>query len=86
MTAADLRKDLKTKKPILGSERTIKELKTGNLNKIYLSSNCKESTKKDILHYAKLADVQVIELGETNEDLGIICKKPFNISVISFLE
>ena len=36
MTAADLRKDLKTKKPILGSERTIKELKTGNLNKIYL--------------------------------------------------
>lgn len=84
MTAADLRKDLKTKKPILGSEKTLKELKTGNLTKIYLSSNCKEETKKDILHYAKLSDIKVIELEETNEDLGIICKKPFNISVISF--
>lgn len=84
MTIEELRKDLKTKKPVFGSDKAIKELKTGKLNKIYLSSNCREDVKRDITHYAKLSDVKVIELEETNEDLGVICKKPFNISVISF--
>ncbi|MBU0930346.1 MAG: ribosomal L7Ae/L30e/S12e/Gadd45 family protein [Nanoarchaeota archaeon] len=84
MTIEDLKKDLKTKKPIFGSDRVIKELKIGKLNKIYLASNCKDEIKADIKHYAKLSDIKVIELEETNEDLGVICKKPFNISVISF--
>lgn len=84
MSIEELRKDLKTKKPIFGSEKAIKELRTGKLTSVYISSNCKEETKEDILHYAKLSNVKVIELSETNEDLGIICKKPFNISVISF--
>lgn len=84
MSIEDLRKDLKTKKPIFGSEKALKELRTGKLTTVYISSNCKEETKEDILHYAKLSNVKVIELEETNEDLGTICKKPFNISVISF--
>lgn len=84
MSIEELRKDLKTKKPVFGAERAIKELKTGKLNKIYMASNCREDIKKDILHYSKLADVKVIELEETNEDLGVVCKRPFNISVISF--
>jgi len=84
MTIEELRKDLKSKKPVFGAERAIKELKTGKLNKIYLSSNCREDIKRDIEHYARLADVKIIELDETNEDFGVVCKKPFNISVISF--
>lgn len=84
MALEELRKDLKTKKPIFGSDKTLKELKTGKLNKIYLSSNCRDDVKRDIMQYAKLASVKVVELEETNEDLGVICKKPFNISVISF--
>lgn len=84
MSVDELRKDLKTKKPIFGADRAIKELKIGKLNKIYLSSTCREDLKKDIKQYAKLAGVKIIALEETNEDLGVICKKPFNISVISF--
>ncbi len=84
MSSIDLKKDLKEKKPIIGSDRTLKALKNGKLERIYMASNTKEDIKEDIKYYSKLANVKVIELKEDNSKLGIICKKPFNISVISF--
>ncbi len=84
MSLTELKKDLKEKKPIIGSAQTIKQLKSGNLEKIYLASNVREDIKEDILHYAKLSNVKVIELEEDNSQLGIICKKTYNIGVISF--
>lgn len=80
----DLREDLKKKKPIFGADRTLKEIRSGKVEKIYISKNCRDDIKRDILHYSKLADVKVIELKETNNELGAVCKKPFNISVIAF--
>ncbi len=84
MSSVELKKDLKEKKPIIGSDRTIKLLKSGELEKVYLANNTKDEIKEDILYYGKLAKVKIIELKEDNSELGIICKKPFNISVISF--
>jgi len=84
MTIAELRKDLKTKKPIFGADKAIKGLKTGNIEKVYLSKTCKEEYRKDIERYCKLSDVTVISLKEGGDEIGAICKKPFVISIISF--
>lgn len=82
----DIRTAVKNKKAIIGTKSTIKNLKLGKLSKVYLSSNCSETVKKDILYYAKLAKVEVVELPYPNEELGVLCKKPFSISVLSFLK
>ncbi|MDP7506747.1 MAG: ribosomal L7Ae/L30e/S12e/Gadd45 family protein [Candidatus Woesearchaeota archaeon] len=79
---ASLAKDLKSNKIIIGTDRVIKSLRAGKLSKIYISLNCKDSIKSDISHYSKLGDVEVISLKVSNEELGILCKKPFSISVL----
>lgn len=80
----ELKEALKEKKLIIGTERTLKNLKMNNLKKVYIASNCKQEVKEDIEHYCKLYSIPLVKLKENNEELGIICKKPFSISVLSF--
>ena len=85
MKETDL-KDLKTKiqqgKVVIGIDRVMKELKAGHLSKIMLASNCRQDLKKDLTYYAGLSSVPVVELTLDNEELGVLCKKNFMVSVI----
>ncbi len=78
-----IKKLIKAKKLIIGTERTIKTLRSGNSDKVFLASNCTPQVESDIKYYSKLADASVVKLSYPNDELGIICKKPFSISVIS---
>lgn len=80
---SEIKKALKTKKVILGSEMTLKGLKQAKIQKIYLASNCPATQKRDITHLSKLSKVEIVELKQPNDELGTLCKKPFAISVIS---
>jgi ribosomal protein L30E len=81
-----LKKELKTKGVILGTKKTIKNIlkKENKVEKIYVSSDCPEDIKNN-LEKIKGVDTELIYLDFTKEDLKDICKKPFNISVISVL-
>jgi ribosomal protein L30E len=78
---ARIKKALDEKILILGSDRVISELKRGRIEEAFITSNCATSTKEDILHYAKLQKATVLELEISNEELGVLCKKPFSIAV-----
>lgn len=80
---AEIRKLIKTKGLMIGTDRTLKGLKTGKVKKVYVSSNCADSTLEAIGHYSKLANAEVIKLKVPNDELGILCKKSFSISVLS---
>ncbi|MBT6774676.1 50S ribosomal protein L30 [Candidatus Woesearchaeota archaeon] len=67
---------------IIGKEKVMKELKNKNLTTIFLAGNCESKTREDIKHLANLANVKVVELEQSNEELGVICKKNFFISVL----
>ena len=83
MNAADqLKQDLKKGTAILGTEVNLKKLRKGELKKIYVAHNCKD--KDAIKHYAQQTGTQVIELEQTNVEVGVICKKPFSISALGF--
>jgi len=79
----DIKKLLKTNKLVIGTEKTIKKLKTGKLSKVYVSSNCPKNIREDLKYYGELSATEIIDLEETNEDIGLACKKPFFISVVS---
>lgn len=84
MSVTELKKALKEKKITFGLKDTIKKLKRGEVTKIFIALNCPKDTKENILHYARIANVEVIQLDQPNEELRVICKKPFATTVLSY--
>jgi len=82
----DIRMAIETGKVIIGSERTLKELKGGDLKLVIVANNCPENIKADIEYYAKISKTPVYRFDGTNRDLGVLSGKPFNISVMGIKE
>lgn len=81
----EIKQILKSDKVVLGTKETLQSLKEGSLSKVLVSSNCPESVKKDIKYYAKLGDVKVVAVKYPNDELGILCKRPYSVSVLGVL-
>ena len=80
----DIKKRVKEGKVIIGTSKTIKALKLGKAERVYLTSNCPDNIKEDIEYYGKLSKTKVVKLRQPSNELGVICKKPFSISVLCF--
>ena len=79
---AEIKKYLEEKKLVLGQEEVVKALRNKKLAKVYLASNCPDITKKQMERYGQLANVPIEAVEKSNEELGILCKKPFFVSVL----
>ncbi len=79
---AELKKILESKKAILGGDVTLKLLRQGKIKKVFLSSNCDPLVKADIKQVCKVAEIECVELEHNNEEIGVIFKKPFSVSVV----
>ncbi|MBN2881277.1 ribosomal L7Ae/L30e/S12e/Gadd45 family protein [Candidatus Woesearchaeota archaeon] len=77
---------LESEKLIIGADRAVKSLKDGNVAKIFLAKNAPEKLVEDVNYYAGLSGAEVIQLEISNEDLGVVCKRPFLIAVVSILK
>ena len=75
----------KDNKAIFGTKKTIKALKNGEVEEIYLASNCPESIKKTLKSLIELNNITMTTLEENNEEFSTACKKPFLISVACIL-
>lgn len=84
--AAEIKKMLKDGNMVVGTERTIKNLKLGKVQKVLVSSNCPARVESDIGYYAGLSGAEIHKLDYPNDELSVICKKPFSISVLAFLK
>ncbi len=80
----ELKKSLASNKLVLGTEETVKLLRKGKVQKVILASNCDPQVRGDIQKYCGIGSVECVELPQTNEELGVLCKKPFAISVVGF--
>ena len=80
----EIRKRVEKGNVTIGTNETLLNLKLGNLDAVFTTKNCPGDVKSDIQHNA--GEVKVVELKETNKELGVICKKPFSISVLGFLK
>ena len=79
---SDIKSLLEQGKLTLGTNTALKALKQGALATIFLSANCKQQIKDDIEQHAKISKIEVVQLSQPNDEVGIICKKPFAISVL----
>ena len=83
---AELKKMLKSGNVIIGTERAVKNLKLGKVEKVLLSSNCPAKVEKEINYYTGLSGAESYKLDYPNDELGVICKKPFPISVLALIK
>ena len=78
-----LKEDAQSGKAIIGTDLVLKGLRAGKIGKVFLARNCLQKTKEDIHYYASLAKVPVVELEQSNEEVGVLCKKNFFVSVVA---
>lgn len=83
MTAKKLLDAIKEGRVVYGTKSTLKALKVKEIEAVYLASNCPKDIKDQITSLAKINNIPVNELKENNEELAVLCKKPFSISVAS---
>ncbi len=63
----EIRKLLKTKKLIIGTEKTLKNIRNGKVATVFLSSNCPSAILEDVEHYKKLGGFKVVKLKYQND-------------------
>jgi large subunit ribosomal protein L30e len=78
----DLKQEVTSGKAVIGTKSVLKNLKESKLIKIYLATNCPSDVRKDIEHYSALVKTPIVTLEIDNEEVGVLCKKYFFISVL----
>jgi ribosomal protein L30E len=81
-----VRKNLGSNKLLFGEREAIKAIKKGEAKIIFTASNIKEGLKEDLVRYKKIGDFEIKPLKLTNVQLGAICKKQYNISIVTLLK
>ena len=81
----EIKELLKENKILIGTERVMKYLKNNKISKVIISSNCNKEIIDDFSHYSKLSGIDIKILNYPNDEIGVICKKPFAISVLGVL-
>ena len=79
-----LKKALKEKGLVFGTKATLRKLREGKVKQVLTASNCPKEVKEEIKHNAKLTKAEVTELDLPDSEIGMICKKRFSVSVLSY--
>jgi len=78
----DLKSALLDNKIVFGKDEVVKGLKSGTIKKIFLAKNVPSDFQEDIEYYCKLAGAELVQLNQDNEEIGILAKQNYFISVV----
>ena len=78
----EIKSAIKEKKLLIGSKSVLKNLKRNVIKSVIHASNCPEDRLKDLEYYGKNFGIELKRFKGNSRQLGEVCAKPFNISVI----
>ena len=81
-----IKEGIKKKKVIIGYNRVVKSMKMNRPKLIVLAKNTPEDKAKIIKHNAKIAKVDIKQYQKDNINLGLVCGKPFPVSILAIKE
>ena len=81
-----LRIAIKSGKIIIGSKRTLEDMKKGRTKLIIIASNTPSEISQDVEYYAKLSRVPIYVYQGSSWDLGSVCGKPFMVSTLAITD
>jgi large subunit ribosomal protein L30e len=83
----DLTKLIKDKvkqdKVLLGYKSVMRLIKSGRPELVVYANNIPEDRKKILEHNTKIANVKIQEYPNDGVNLGLVCGKPFPVSVLA---
>ncbi len=79
---SEIRMAINTGRVHLGSKVAVREMRRGRARMAIVSINCPEDIKEIIGNYGKLSEIPVLSHQKDSLDLGVLCGKPFPVSVI----
>lgn len=80
---AKIKKALDEQRIVIGYQETVEAVNDGSATEVYVAKNTpgdKLTTLRDLAGLKEIP-VSVLELG--NDEVGVICKKPFSIGVLA---
>lgn len=83
---AELRKHVQGNKLVMGTAEVIRLLKQGKLAEVFSANNCSVEVKGNLERLCEASGCQITELPVPNDELGVLCKKPFSIAVVGVLK
>ena len=78
-----IKEKIKRNKVIIGYKTVIKSLKNTHPELVVIATNIPEDKKKMIELNAKTSKVEIKEYPKDSVDLGLLCGKPFSVSVLA---
>jgi len=76
----------KTGKIQIGASSALKSIKAKKARLIIVASNCPKRIREDVEYYCKLSEMSVSIYAGSSSDLGAVCGKPFEVSVLTVRE
>ena len=73
---------LRSNKAILGYRESLKFLKLNKPKLVIVAENLPAERKKEIEHLCKVSKIKLRTFKGSSKELGIICGKPFPVSVL----
>ena len=70
----------------IGLKSTIKAMVKGEISAVFVSSDCPSNMRAEVDNYAGIKEIPVEVFPGSSRELSTICKKPFNITVISVVD
>lgn len=80
--ADEIRSAINSSKAIIGYRESIKFIKSNTPKSIVIANNIPDSVRKEIEEVARPSSVKVEVFDGDSVNLGVLCGKPFPISVI----
>ncbi len=78
-----IKKAIEENKLIIGYKEVMQAVRSGEVAKVIVARNVEETRMADLKDLVTVSGVELVELSQANDELGVICKKPFSISVLA---
>jgi len=72
----------RTGKVTYGFKESLEILRSGKAKLVILTQNLPREREEKIRHYAKISGIPILQYNGSSLDLGVVCEKPFPISVM----
>ncbi|MFA5332986.1 MAG: ribosomal L7Ae/L30e/S12e/Gadd45 family protein [Candidatus Nanoarchaeia archaeon] len=84
MNAIDsIKKAISDNKLLIGENSTKRALKGGKISMVVVSKNVPSVVEKELESLCKIGKCEFAKLDKDNLELGVTCRKPFGVSVLS---
>ncbi len=74
---------IKTGKVVLGTKRTLRQVKQGKTQLVIIAANCPKEIQEEVTYYGKLSKIPVYTYQGTSWDLGSVCGRPHMVTCLA---